>query len=69
MSIIIDPIGRRLLAHRFTKQELNFLSVQERFFSASETVVSLDDGMRVARIGEELLREAWTAAGQKRPRV
>ena len=65
MSLILEPLGRGLLDSRFTKTELALLLRNDLFVTASESVVTLEEGLRAARIGEELLREAWTGAAQK----
>ena len=65
MSLFAEPVGRRLLAYCFTKAELGFLSRDDRFVNAFAGVVTLEHGIVVARIGEQLLREAWLAAATK----
>ena len=61
----MENLGRRLLANCFTQTELSFLSRDDRFVNASASVVTLDHGLEVARIGEHLLREAWVKAAKK----
>ncbi len=64
MSLILEPLGRRLLDSRFTKAELAVPLRSDLSVTGSETVMTREEGLVAARIREELFR-AFTGTTQK----